>query len=271
MSQAQAESAIELLYTNTSVRDELTDDEAEVIIQWGIKHIKQLAAKDLPDEDFEESIGHLTKLMNRINRFAARRADQDTEKQQQSLDRIRESAEQVGLPIAQAQLDAFLSQPVAQADDINANLQQLLALVDDAPDGGEGDTPPTPPEATFTAQPAPQTPAPAHSGFINAAAQRLENTPPNDDPTAAIAGEDAPPTDEHSSEDAFPENDTTRSQEEALPDPTEDTQPNKNPARSFFRNFFAKLDPQRDSSDPSPTDPNHTERPATHGEETNDE
>lgn len=270
MSQAQAESAIELLYSNTSVRDELTDDEAEVIIQWGIKHIKDLAAKDLPDEAFEESLGHLTKLMNRINRFAARRADQDPEKQQQSLDRIRESAEQVGLPIAQAQLDAFLSQPVAQADDVNANLQQLLALVDTAA-SPEGDSSDTPPDAPFSAQPAPDAPpeAPsqaAPSGFINAAAQRAQSQDAASEPVTP--SKDAPATPEDT---LLAEDDTTRSQKDALSDPTEDNPTQENPARSIFRRLFYRSEPQRDSSNPPATDPDHIERPATHGEETNDE
>jgi hypothetical protein len=35
MSDAQAQRAIQQLYENTSARDELSDDEANVLLQWG--------------------------------------------------------------------------------------------------------------------------------------------------------------------------------------------------------------------------------------------
>ncbi|HEX2906180.1 MAG TPA: hypothetical protein VHO69_04925 [Phototrophicaceae bacterium] len=133
MTQAQLERATEMLYGDISARDELTDDEAQVLLQWGEDQISKLAAQDLDDTQFDEALEHVTKLLTRINRFTARRADLAPEEQQDFIGKISASAEAVAAytPSAQAvtppNFDAYLQQQ-GTLDNI-ANIQALTALI----------------------------------------------------------------------------------------------------------------------------------------------
>lgn len=133
MSQEQADRAIEQLYGDASTRDELTDDEALVLLKWGEDQIRQLAAQNLDDAQFDEALTHLYKLITRVNRFTARRANLLPEEQHESLDRIAASAQAVAgfVPSAQAAappvFDAYLQQQ-GGLDNI-ASIQALTALI----------------------------------------------------------------------------------------------------------------------------------------------
>lgn len=146
MSQEQAERALQSLYEESGARDELADDEAEILLKWGEAQIQRLADQNMDDENFDEAYSQVVKLLTRMNRFAARRADLPPEDQKTSLSRIAESADAVGMPIPEAQLAAFLAQPVAQ--DAGTDIQSLITLV-------AGDSAGTP-ESTLTAQAAPE-------------------------------------------------------------------------------------------------------------------
>ncbi len=127
MSQEQAERALQSLYEESGTRDELADDEAEILLKWAETQIQRLADQNMDDEKFDETYSQIIKLMTRMNRFAARRAEQSLEDQQTSLSRIAESASAVGLAIPEAQLAAYLEQPVAQ--DGGTHIQGLITLV----------------------------------------------------------------------------------------------------------------------------------------------
>lgn len=126
MSQEQAERALLRLYEETNTRDELTDDEAEVLLRWGEAQIERLAAANMDDARFDEAFAHLIKLMTRMNRFAARRAEQSPDEQQTALNRIVESASAAGLPITQPPDSVFGAQG---ASDTLSNLQALIAML----------------------------------------------------------------------------------------------------------------------------------------------
>lgn len=133
MSQEQADRAIEQLYADASARDELTDDEAKVLLKWGEEQIHKLAAQNLDDTQFDEAFAHLGKLLTRVNRFTARRVDQVPEEQQESVSRIAASAQALAgyIPSAQAvappSFDTYLQQQTG-LDNI-ANIQALTALI----------------------------------------------------------------------------------------------------------------------------------------------
>ena len=147
MSQEQAERALQSLYEESGARDELTDDEAEILLKWAETQIQRLAHQNMDDERFDEAYSQVVKLLTRMNRFAARRVDLPPEDQKTSLDRIAESASAVGLTIPQAQLTAYLEQPVAQ--DAGTDIQGLITLVA----GHEGDANTTQPNVTPAAEP----------------------------------------------------------------------------------------------------------------------
>jgi methionyl-tRNA synthetase len=135
MSQEQAEQALQSLYEESGARDELADDEAEILLKWAETQIQRLADQNMDDESFDEAYAQIVKLMTRMNRFAARRVDLPLEDQKTSLSRIAESASAVGLAIPEAQLVAYLEQPVAQ--DGSTHIQGLITLV--AGDAGQSD------------------------------------------------------------------------------------------------------------------------------------
>jgi len=127
MSQEQAQRALQSLYEESGARDELDDAEAEILLKWGETQIQRLADQNIDEESFDEAYSQIVKLLTRMNRFAARRAELPPEDQKTSLSRIAESADAIGMPIPQDQLAAFLAQPVAQ--DGGTHIQGLISLV----------------------------------------------------------------------------------------------------------------------------------------------
>lgn len=187
MSQEQADRAIEQLYADAGARDELTDDEAMVLLKWGEEQIHKLAAQNLDDAQFDEAFAHLTKMLTRINRFTARRADLLPEEQQESVDRIAASAQALAgyIPSAQAvaapSFDTYLQQQ-SGLDNI-ANIKALAALI--APETA----------ATAEATPAAETTGAADTPLSLAAPGTTAITPfkppavPPDSPEASPTGE----------------------------------------------------------------------------------
>jgi hypothetical protein len=161
MSESQLERGLEYLYSDTSVRDELTDDEARELLQWGEAQITQLAGQEMDDEQFDEAFAHLRKLISRINRFTGRRSGMDAEEQQTAVQRIAESAATMAAQSLSAQaapdfsaerLNAYLQRHAA-LDNI-ANIHALTSLV--APPSTTAES--TPADAVTSAEPAPSAP-----------------------------------------------------------------------------------------------------------------
>ncbi len=196
MSQEQADRALELLYGEASARDELTDDEAQVLLKWGEEQIAGLAAQSLDDDQFDEAVAQMLKLLSRINRFTARRADLSPEEQQEFMSRISASAAAVAAytPSAQAaaapDFDAYLQQQSA-LDNI-ANIQALTALIAPAAPAAVADTPPTP-DAPAPAAAPPTTPPPAPADPLRRwwdALRQPKPSPPDDADAPANTGDD---------------------------------------------------------------------------------
>lgn len=147
MSQEQADRAIEQLYGDAGVRDELTDDEALVLLKWGEDQIRALAAQNMDDAQFDEALAHLFKLLTRVNRFTARRADLMPEERQESLDKIAASAQAVAGFVPSAQTVAPPSfEPYLQQQsglDNIASIRALTALIALAAPNAESQNPPT--------------------------------------------------------------------------------------------------------------------------------
>jgi hypothetical protein len=135
---SQAERATEQLYENTDVREDLTDDEAQVLLKWGEARIAKLAEQGMDDTQFDEAFDNLLKIMSRINRLVGRRDFSTPEEQQEWMDKIAESAGAMGVNISTEQ-DTFQQQ--SALDNIGA-ISALTALIDNAPTGE--DAPSTP-------------------------------------------------------------------------------------------------------------------------------
>jgi hypothetical protein len=130
----RAELAIQSLYENPSTRSELSDAEAETLLQWGVSQIQRLAVSEMDDTAFEEATGQLRRLLRRMNFLAAQRGYLPAADQAQALQNIAEHAAAIGLTLPEFKQQAFLAQPQAQAQteaSIHANVYALIDLVAD--------------------------------------------------------------------------------------------------------------------------------------------
>ena len=137
---SQAERATEQLYENTDVREDLTDDEAQVLLKWGEARIAKLAEQGMDDTQFDEAFDNLLKIMSRINRLVGRRDFSTPEEQKEWMDKIAESAGAMGVNVSFEQ-DPTTFQQQSALDNIGA-INALTALIDNAPTGE--DAPGTP-------------------------------------------------------------------------------------------------------------------------------
>jgi hypothetical protein len=122
MPHPQLQTEIERLYETESLTDELMDDEANALLQWGEAQVRWLADQD---NDFEAACQELRRLMGRINTFVGLRDSHSPEEQQLWLGRISESALLLGYALPP---DFSASFAQASADWSAAQcLQELLA------------------------------------------------------------------------------------------------------------------------------------------------
>jgi hypothetical protein len=126
MSDEQAARAIQQLYEDTDSRDELSDDEANVLLQWGEGQLKALGAKGLDDAAFDEQFAHLRGVLKSINRYTGLRAYKTPEELTAMLNELAANAQALGAEVQAAQLD--VPQAQGAADNI-ALIQTLTSLV----------------------------------------------------------------------------------------------------------------------------------------------
>jgi len=67
MSNAQAERAITQLYESESLRTELRDEEASLLLMWGEAQLRELANRDLPDGQFDNLCNNFRSMLAAIN------------------------------------------------------------------------------------------------------------------------------------------------------------------------------------------------------------
>ena len=144
----QKRRAAESILGDVNLRDELTDDEAQPLIDFGLAQVEALARRAAglaSAQNMDESVDNLRRLMKRINRFAADRRQGDPELTRKSLDRIaRISAELYGEAVPRPSPEALENFLKVEADLNNQMVvQQLLKLF----------APPSPPAQELTAPP----------------------------------------------------------------------------------------------------------------------
>jgi len=80
--------ALEQLYERVNLTDNLTDNDARILLSWGETQLKKLAAANLEQEQFEESANLVQRVMRAVNRLVGQRADIDNEKMRKSMLRL---------------------------------------------------------------------------------------------------------------------------------------------------------------------------------------
>jgi hypothetical protein len=201
--------AAESILGDPSVRGDLTDDEAQPLIEWGVKQATALArqaaaqaamhtALNNPVETMDESVADLRKLMKRVNRFVAARQEGDPEHLRKTLDRLAHVSQQVfGEAVPQAstlEREKFLhDQADLDNQQVVTHLLQIFA-------------PPLPPPEQLDGPPRPeQLGAPPKPGQLSAPPKpeqlsgpptwkQLHAAPPEpDDPSTSTLPDDAAP------------------------------------------------------------------------------
>lgn len=124
--------AAESILGDTSVRDELTDDEAQPLINWGLAQIKAVLGRQQEAAPAEEALDDLRKLLKRINRFTGKRMMDAPEDLRRDLERMAKYSRSVhgeDFPAPdEAQLDAFMQEHEALTNgEVVQKLMQLFA------------------------------------------------------------------------------------------------------------------------------------------------
>lgn len=115
----------ERLYESASLRDDLNDDEATILLNWGEEQIERIAG-DFPDE-FEQKCRFLRQLIKNINRFVGQREFNEHEGQQKYMNKVSMYLAQLGWEnITEEQLFSVLPEDKA---DMNSNLRAILELL----------------------------------------------------------------------------------------------------------------------------------------------
>lgn len=156
MSSEQAQRAIQQLYDDSSTRDELTDDEAAVLLKWGESRLTEMGRQNMDDSAFDEAFTHLRRVVMNINRYTGQRSWKSPQELQTTLDELFNEAKALGVEVQAAALTTASAQA---ADDNIALIEQLTAMV--TPERANSEAPAPDKLASFkpaTHQAAPQPP-----------------------------------------------------------------------------------------------------------------
>lgn len=198
---SRAESVLQAIYEDPDLRDNLTDDEAEVMIKWAETELTRLDAERADDTAFEEAADQLRRLLKGINRWIGHKGD-PPEEQAAMMAKIGDAAAGIGRTLAAPTFTSAQAAP-----DEMAMLQSILSQLsgDAEPEGMAvvGDSvSPAPPEPVQTEI------AETHSRLfpgdlhLYRAEAVSDFAPPGDNlpveppaPTETVTGDIAPPPD----------------------------------------------------------------------------
>jgi hypothetical protein len=126
MSNAQAERAINQLYESDTLRSELRDEEASLLLSWGESRVDELAERDLPDSQFDELAEKLRLLLAAINVCVGKRKTSPSQ-HLTMMATISSAAQAAGYSITPEEQTTFLQQqsPLTNQDAIS----ELLGLL----------------------------------------------------------------------------------------------------------------------------------------------
>jgi hypothetical protein len=119
-----AEGAIERLYEDADVRDELRDDEANTLLKWAEDRLTQLAAQAATDEEFDAKASQFRSLLKGMNRLVGNRSTLDADALNTRLAELSAQAASVA-SAGQASAQAAPSIPADQLKDVAGKLPSL--------------------------------------------------------------------------------------------------------------------------------------------------
>lgn len=121
------QSAKERLYESSSLRDDLNDDEATVLLGWGEAQVERLAQAYPAEEAFEQKCRFLRQLLKHLNRFVGQREFNDEAGQREYMSKAVKYLEPLGWDgITEADLMSKLPlDPTDMSGTLKAVLQHL--------------------------------------------------------------------------------------------------------------------------------------------------
>lgn len=129
MSNAQAERAINQLYESDTVRSELRDEEASLLLRWGESRLAELADQNLPDDSFDDLSAKLRSLLVAVNYCVGKRKTMPSQHLSMMAEII-STAEAAGYKLLPEGETGFLKhQAVLSNDEAIAELLGLLKPV----------------------------------------------------------------------------------------------------------------------------------------------
>lgn len=132
MSDTQAERAVNQLYESDSIRSELRDEEASLLLSWGESRLSELAERDLPDSQFDQLSENLRGLLAAINVCIGKRKTSPSQ-HLSMMATISSAAEAAGFKLPPDDQTGFLKHQAALANqDAISELLGLLKPADDA-------------------------------------------------------------------------------------------------------------------------------------------
>ena len=130
MSNAQTERAINELYESDSLRSELRDEEASLLLSWGEIRLNDLAKHDLPDSQFDQLSENFRRLMAAINVCVGKRKTSPSQ-HLPMMASISSAAEAAGYDLSPDDQTTFLKhQSVMTNQDAISELLGLLKPVE---------------------------------------------------------------------------------------------------------------------------------------------
>lgn len=134
----------ERLYESTALRDELNDDEATILLEWGEKHVVRLAQASADGAALEQQARFLRQLLKNINRFVGQRQYNNREEQLVYLEKVVQWLGKLGFK-EHSGPDLIDKMP-ADSKDMAATLRALLDAIDPAAPAPSGSGPGMPPQ-----------------------------------------------------------------------------------------------------------------------------
>lgn len=103
---SRAQDALQRIYENADLRDELTDDEADAMLKWAEAELARIDAASTDDASFEAQADTLMNLLKRMNRFAGRQGQISAQGVDPAPTNIAGLATELGHPASSEQIAA---------------------------------------------------------------------------------------------------------------------------------------------------------------------
>jgi hypothetical protein len=115
MTTINTEAALQRLYEDPSLTEELSDEDAKILLDWARAQIAHLAVKAPDQAAFEEAVSSVLRVMKNANRVVGQRDFADPVEQEERIGKMTEAALGMGVVAAVAQAAAVRDQLAALA------------------------------------------------------------------------------------------------------------------------------------------------------------